>query len=268
MSSFRIAQSPAEFRHLSNKPSERGGGESALVMSPTGCMTNAHYAIGYVRVSTDEQTRSGLGLEAQCASVTAAAGRLGLTLRRIITDGGMSGSVPGVKRPALMEAVTALGRGDVFLVAKRDRLGRDAFEVAHIERRLIQPRGARVVSAAGEGTEDDSPTGKAMRGMVDVFAELERDVIKARTKAALKAKRERRERAGQIPFGFMLAVGSQSKLVPAPVEQRLMARVHELAALGYPLRQIAIDLNAHGWTTRRETPWRFQYIARLLKVSA
>ena len=46
----------------------------------------------------------------------------------------------------------ALGKGDVLIVAKRDRLGRDVLNVAMFER-LAERKGARIVSAAGEGTD-------------------------------------------------------------------------------------------------------------------
>src|SRR5690242_17976887 len=103
-------------------------------------------ALAYLRVSTDKQADSGLGLDAQRASVTAAAARLKLAITSVFIDAGVSGALALADRPVLMEAVTALKRGDVLLVAKRDRLGRDVIEVAMIER-LIGKRGARVVSA-------------------------------------------------------------------------------------------------------------------------
>lgn len=59
---------------------------------------------------------------------------------------------------------------DVLLVAKRHRLGRDVLNVVMIER-LVERRGAWVISAAGEGSDDDSPTGKLMRQIIDAFAE-------------------------------------------------------------------------------------------------
>jgi DNA invertase Pin-like site-specific DNA recombinase len=104
-----------------------------------------------------------------------------------------------------MEAVSALKRGDVLIVAKRDRLGRDVIEVALIER-LVSKRGARVVSAAGEGTESDDPSGLLMRRLIDSFAEYERLIIGARTKSALAAKRRRVERTSRFaPYGFQIA---------------------------------------------------------------
>ena len=98
-------------------------------------------AIAYLRVSTEQQADSGLGLEAQQASVNAAAARMKLQLAQTFVDAGTSGSLAIEDRPVLLDAVAALKRGDVLLVAKRDRLGRDVIAVAMIER-LVTKRGA------------------------------------------------------------------------------------------------------------------------------
>jgi resolvase-like protein len=127
--------------------------------------------IAYLRVSTDKQADSGLGLEAQRTAVNTAAGRLGLPLASVLVDAGVSGALSAADRPVLLQAVGALRRGDALLVAKRDRLGRDVIEVALIER-MIARRGARVVSAAGEGTDSTDPSGLLMRRLVDSFAEV------------------------------------------------------------------------------------------------
>jgi len=220
-------------------------------------------AIGYLRVSTDQQAESGLGLDAQRASVRATADRLGLGLRDVFVDAGVSGALSIAARPVLVQAVGALRRGDVLLVAKRDRLGRDVIEVAMIER-LILKRGARVVSAAGEGTDNDDPSSVLLRRLIDSFAEYERLIISARTKAALAAKRAKGERVGNLPFGSQLAADGV-RLEPAPVEQRLLATIRALRADGRSTRRIADDLNADGHTTRKGTPWRHEYVARELR---
>ena len=220
-------------------------------------------AVAYLRVSTDQQADSGLGIEAQHASVQAAAARLGLTLRAVLVDAGVSGGRAFTARPVLVQAVSALRRGDVFLVAKRDRLGRDAIEVGIIER-LVVKQGARIVSAAGEGTEDDDPGSVMFRGIIDLFAQYERLIGRARTKAALAVKRTRGERAGQLPFGFQLAE-DKVHLEPNPVEQDKLARIRALKATGRSCRKIAADLNAEGVTTRRGGLWKFQYVARALR---
>src|SRR5580693_3786511 len=158
----------------------------------------------YLRVSTDEQAESGLGLEAQLAACKAMAARMGWEVVVILEDA-MSGGLPLEKRTILMDALAELGKGDVLLVAKRDRLSRgDMMTTAMIEA-AVQRAGARVVSAAGEGTESDDPASVLMRRIIDAFGEYERLLIKARTRAALRAKKARGERYGQVPYGRRLA---------------------------------------------------------------
>jgi DNA invertase Pin-like site-specific DNA recombinase len=224
-------------------------------------------AIGYVRVSTDQQAESGLGLEGQEAAVRAAASRLRLDIVRVFVDGGTSGKLGIEDRPVLLEAVGALRRGDVLLVAKRDRLGRDVIAVAMIER-LVAKRGARVISAAGEGTESDDPAGVLMRRLIDSFAEYERLIISARTRAALAAKRRRGERvSGIVPFGYRLAADGRTLEVDAQ-ETTTLEAIQRLRAEGRSLRAVADALNAAGVPTRARTPWRFEYVRNLLRGAA
>ncbi|MBA3640421.1 MAG: recombinase family protein [Acidobacteriota bacterium] len=217
-------------------------------------------AVGYLRVSTSEQATSGLGLEAQQAAIEATALKLGLPLDRTFVDAGVSGGLTLEQRPALLAALDALGRGDVLIIAKRDRLGRDVLNVCMIDR-LVERRGARVVSSAGEGTDANDPTSRLMRQIVDAFAEYERAIIRARTKSALDAKRAKGERTGNLPFGFQLGTDGQM-LEPHDGEQRVLARISELRAAGATLRSIADALNADGCRTRTGGAWQYQYVAR------
>jgi len=229
--------------------------------------TMSSRAIAYIRVSTEQQADSGLGLEAQAATVTTAANRLGLELKQTFVDAGTSGALAIEDRPVLLDAVAALRRSDVLLVAKRDRLGRDVIAVALIER-LIERKGARVVSAAGEGTESDDPTGMLMRRIVDAFSEYERLLIAARTRAALAAKRRRGERiSGIVPFGYRLSA-DRRRLEPDADEQRTVATIRSLREAGTSLRDIATELNRRGIRTRSGAPWRFEYVRRTLKQLA
>jgi len=119
-----------------------------------------------------------------------------------------------------------------------------------------------VFSAAGEGNGDDAAS-LFQRRMLDCVAEYERALIAQRTRAALRAKRARGERAGNVPFGYQLAADGV-RLEPAPDEQRIIAAIRELRAAGCTLRRITDALNAEGLTTRRGSPWRYQYVANLV----
>ena len=219
-------------------------------------------AIGYLRVSTDQQRDSGLGLEAQRAAIEATAARLGLSFATVHTDAGLSGSLGVEDRPGLADALNALRRGDTLIVAKRDRIARDAFVSVLIEREAAK-KGARILSAAGEGTETDDPAAVFTRRILDAVAELERGLTAARTRAALRAKRARGERAGCEPYGFRVN-GDGRTLYPHDPEQLIVAVIQDCRAAGVSLRAIATELNTQGLRTRAGTAWHHQNVAGIL----
>jgi DNA invertase Pin-like site-specific DNA recombinase len=230
----------------------------------------------YLRVSTDEQAENKNGLNAQEDASRAYAARLGYEVAGVFIDAGVTGSVGLEDRPALMDAIAELGKGDILLVAKRDRIGRlEPLKMAMIEA-AVQRKGARIVSAAGEGTEDGDPSSILMRRMIDAFAEYEKLVIRARTKAALGAKRRRGEKTGGlIPYGKMLGEGKSGPngtiiktLVTCPDEQEVLGLIRELKAGGMTLRAIADELNARGIHRRGGSNWDHAFICRILKTAA
>jgi DNA invertase Pin-like site-specific DNA recombinase len=224
-------------------------------------------AVIYLRVSTQEQGESGNGLRAQEDAARAFAQAQGMTISGVYSDAGVSGAAGLDKRPGLLEAVATLGRGGVLIVAKRDRLGRDPIVCAMVEAAVAR-KGARIVSAAGEGTDSDEPTAVLMRRIVDAFGEYERLVIKARTKAALQAKRRRGERVGQVPYGFILEADGRT-LTPIPAEQAVVAKIHDLRGEGHTLRAIAAELTRQNIITREGNPrWTHQSVASILRRSA
>lgn len=215
-------------------------------------------AVAYLRVSTDEQAESRAGLEGQLHSIQSHCRRNGLALKATFSDEGISGAANLDKRPGLLDAINALGRGDVLMVSKRDRLARDVVACAVVER-MVAKRGGRVVSVAGEGTDADDATSVLMRRIVDAFAEHERLVIAARTRAALQAKRRRGERAGKMPFGYTLADASASPsrsragnpvaLVAVPEQLAVVERIRRERAAGLSMRTIAQRLTDDGIPT-------------------
>jgi DNA invertase Pin-like site-specific DNA recombinase len=220
-------------------------------------------AVAYVRVSTQDQAESGLGLEAQQLSIQTAAARLGLTVAESFNDAGVSGGLPLEQRPALLAALDTIRAGDVLLVAKRDRLGRDVLNVAMIER-LVERRAARVVSAAGEGSDDDSPTGKLMRQIIDAFAEYERAVIRARTKSAMGVAKKQGRRVGHVPFGKRVASDGRH-LEDDSFELMILDRIRWFRARGFTLDDIAKELNQAGFAHRQGRPWKPSFIGQLLE---
>jgi DNA invertase Pin-like site-specific DNA recombinase len=231
-------------------------------------------AVPYFRVSTDEQANS---QDAQLDACSTYCARFGWTMAEPGIDDDVSGALPLDKRPGMLDALGRLKRGGVLLVAKRDRLGRDPFVVAMIEA-AVKRQGGRVVSVAGEGTEGDDPTSVLMRRIIDAFAEYERLIIKARTRAALGAMRRRNRRTGGVPLGFDLADdGGRSKrgdlpnlLVENVAELATLATIAELwaggpRAGGLSLRNVATELDRLGVPTKTGAArWHHSTIAKLV----
>ncbi len=227
---------------------------------------NTTTAIAYLRVSTSEQE---LGPEAQRAAVERWATANGVTVVAWCVDQGVSGGAEIDKRPGLQQALDALREqsAGILVVAKRDRLARDVVLAALIER-LAQKDGAKVVSAAGEGGDDiNDPSSMLMRRIVDAFAEYERALIRARTKAALRVKKDRGERAGNIPFGFRLRSDGRS-VEPNADEQAAAARARELRAQGVSIRGIVGALAREGVVGRSGKPLCKAAVERIVRAAA
>ncbi len=216
--------------------------------------------VGYVRVSTDEQA---LGPEAQRDALSRWCAANGAELVATFEDLGVSGGLELDRRPGLVAALDGLREhsATVLLVAKRDRLARDVMVAAMVSR-LAEKTGAQVLSADGTGN-GDGPEAQLMRHIVNAFAEYERALIRARTRAALAVKHGRGERTGEVPFGYGLAEDGVH-LEQLPAEQNIIGVVRQLRSEGLSIRAIAARLNADG-IVARGARWHPTSIARLLE---
>lgn len=221
------------------------------------------YVIGYIRVSTDQQVESGLGLEAQEHAIHSWIKKNNATLVEIYRDNGLSGALGLDKRPGMLQAISAASKNAILLVAKRDRLGRDPMVLAMIES-AIKRKGARIISVAGEGTENDDPSNILMRRLIDAFGEYERLIIGARTKVALKAKKDKGQRVGHIPFGKKLSEDG-IHLEIDPNELNALNKIYELRSKKLSIRTIASLLNDTGQFNRYNARWNHSSINRMLK---
>lgn len=217
-------------------------------------MANGKF-IAYYRVSTAQQGRSGLGLEAQQAAVASYLNGGDWELigeyQEIETGKGADALE---KRPVLREALAACKKsGAVLLIAKLDRLARNVHFVTGM------------IESGVEFKACDMPNAdKAMIQIYAVMAELERDQISARTKAALVAAKAR---------GVVLGKAGASNLRPN-VEARqqaadafagkLGATLKGLQAQGFSQRQIAEELNRTGVRTARGSSWSLTQVQRVL----
>lgn len=153
-------------------------------------------AVLYTRVSTDQQAQSGLGLEAQLAACQKVAELRGLEVIGVETDMAISGKDDITRRPGLTRLLQLAGaKEDVAVIvyslsrlSRRQRLTWD----------LLDDRGEhrlKVISAT-EPFDTSTPMGRAMLGMLAVWAQLEADMCGERTRAALQAKKAQGKRLG------------------------------------------------------------------------
>lgn len=219
-------------------------------------------AVAYVRVSTEEQR---LGPEAQRAAIEVWAAREGVQVASWHVDQGVSGGSDIDERPALVAALgelRAIGAG-VLVVAKRDRLARDPYIAIAIER-AAQSSGARVATADGVAN-GDNPAEEFLRRILDAAAAYERALIRARTKAALQAKKARGERVGTVPYGYRL-VHDGVYIIRDPDEQDVIARAKTLSAEGLSVRAVAARLAEEGVVGRTGRPLSHTQVHRVVRT--
>lgn len=210
--------------------------------------------VSYLRVSTEGQRDSGLGLAAQREAVTC---HLNSNKHELVAEFVETESGKRADRPELAKALSyAKKHKATLIVAKLDRLSRS---VAFLSR--LMESGVDFIAA------DNPHANKLMVHLLAAFAEHERDQISARTKAALAAAKARG-----------VALGNPSNLRDA---QRLGARANAVAAVdhaasvapdilrlrsdGQSLARIADTLNARGMLTRHGAAWTAVQVSRVLK---
>jgi len=142
--------------------------------------------IGYARVSTEEQN-----LDMQQQAIEKYAQEKGMDLIMYVEKI----SSRKTERRELQNAMKAAANGDRFVVYKLDRLARSTKELYQLTEEM-KNQGVDFVSI-NDSFDTTTPTGRAMFGMLAVFAEFERDIIQQRTKAGLESARKRGRLGGR-----------------------------------------------------------------------
>lgn len=168
----------------------------------------------YCRVSTTDQTTENQAQEIATAGFA-------IAKQRIVSET-VSGSVAALERKGFAKLLEKLEAGDVLVVTKLDRLGRNAMDVRTTVERL-EALGVKVHCLALGGVDLTSPAGKMTMQVINAVAEFERDLLIERTNAGIK----RAKAEGK-------AFGRPSALTVAQQEQ-----VKEQIKAGVAVAQIA-----------------------------
>ena len=219
-------------------------------------------AIGYIRVSTEQQATEGVSLEAQRAKIESWCVANDCELVAVEVDAGISGKSMG-KRPGLLKALGNMKRDMVLVVYSLSRLARSTKDTLAIAERL-EKAGADLVSLS-EKIDTTGAAGKMMFRMLAVLAEFERDVISERTTAALAHKKQSGEKYAPVPFGFREVEG---RSVTVESEALVVARILRDRKAGRTLVEIAEALNTKGIQGKRGGRWYASTVRYLIQRQA
>jgi DNA invertase Pin-like site-specific DNA recombinase len=226
-------------------------------------------AIGYVRVSTEEQAREGVSIDAQLESIDAYARMRGLVLSEVFQDPGVSAGKPLSSRPAgarLLEATRRTkGRPAAVIAWRLDRLFRSAVDALRsVEAWDKAGVALHLVTLGGTSIDTGTATGKLLLTLLAGMAEHERMVTSERTREALSHLREKGSRISRYPpYGFRFEDG---RLEPIPEEQGIIAQIVDLRNQGYSYDRIVDRLNGvHGrGVPPRGSRWHVSTVRRIL----
>ena len=188
-------------------------------------------AIGYIRVSTDQQGERGYGLDAQTARIEDEAERRGWNLAHVYVDVASGKSTK--RRPQYAAAVRELseGRAAVLVVAKLDRLSRSLVDFAGL---MAQSRKEGwSIDALDIGIDTSTINGELIANIIMALAQWERRIIGQRTALALGQVKQRGVKLGR----------------PTVVAREAVAIIRAMRSSGSSYRTIAATLNTEGVPT-------------------
>lgn len=217
-------------------------------------MANGKF-VAYYRVSTQKQGQSGLGLEAQQASVASYlnGGKWELIGEFIEVETGKGANALD-KRPKLRTALDICRKqGATLIIAKLDRLARNV----HFVSGLLET-GCDFVAA------DMPQANKVMIQMHAVMSEWERDQISTRTKAALAAAKARGVKLGIAGFSNLERNIEERKLAADTFAAKHVGIIHGFKASGLSQRTIVAQLNQLGIRTAKGGDWSLIQLQRVI----
>ena len=192
----------------------------------------------YMRVSTDAQFEEGYSIEQQKEMLEAYCKAKRIEEYECYIDPGFSGS--NIERPAMQNLIRDIREGRIthVLVYKLDRLSRSQKDTLYLIEDVFNTHDVTFTSL-NENFDTSTPTGKAMLGMMSVFAQLERETIRERTRMGMLGRLKEGYWPGgaRTPFGYDYD-SAQGTLVPNADAARV-ERCFELLIAGYSPDNIA-----------------------------
>lgn len=222
-------------------------------------------AVAYIRVSTHEQAREGVSLDAQESRLRAYATMAGLELIDLLREEGVSATKPLEFRAEGGEMLRLARRGDVshIIALKLDRLFRNAVDALNRTQEWDRAGIAlHLVDMGGQSLNTGSAMGRMILTMLAGFAEFERNLISERTITALAFKKSRHQAYSPTPLGFDR---KGDRLTRNDAELQTIRQIREWRTAGRSLRWIADELNCRQVPTKRGGEWHPSTINYILR---
>ena len=206
-------------------------------------------AIGYVRVSTQEQATHGYSLDAQIDKIKAYASLYDIDLIDIVIDGGVSAK--SLNREGLQNVLQMLDsdKADAVIIFKLDRLTRSVTDWNTLIADYFTKHALLSVS---DQIDTRTAAGRLCLNVLMSVAQWEREAIGERTSTALRQKQSQGQHVGSPAYGYEML---DKQLVKVASEYEAIALVKEMKANGCTLQQIADELNAQNIKTKRGGSW-------------
>ena len=221
-------------------------------------------AVGYIRVSTEEQARDGVSLDNQRKRIEAFCVAKDWTLERIYADEGVSGG--SLKREGIQELISDCKKGKfgVIVIYKLDRLTRSVKDLGYLID--LFDKSDVAFSSVSDNFDTTTANGKLVLNILGSVAQWERDIISERTRDALAHKRsEGKVYTRILPLGFDRA--EDGSLIENPAEMKAVKLINRLRKAGKSLQAIADRLNSSGVQTKTGGKWHKSTVSNVLSCS-
>ncbi|HFW7124750.1 TPA: recombinase family protein [Streptococcus pyogenes] len=215
----------------------------------------------YVRVSTTNQAEEGYSIEEQKDKLSSYCNIKDWSVYKIYTDGGFSGS--NTKRPALEQLIRDAKKKlfDTVLVYKLDRLSRSQKDTLYLIEDVFIKNGIEFLSLQ-ENFDTSTPFGKAMIGLLSVFAQLEREQIKERMQLGKlgRAKSGKSMMWARTSYGYDYHRETGTVTIN-PVQSLAIKFIFEQYLSGRSITKLRDDLNDK---YPKEIDWNYRAVRMIL----
>jgi site-specific DNA recombinase len=218
-------------------------------------------AIGYIRVSTDEQAKEGVSLENQEQKIWDYCKLKDFDVLEIVQDAGISAK--NLRRPGAQKVIEMARNKmvDAVIVYKLDRMFRSTVDALETTSQFDKLNVS--FHSIEESLDTKSAMGKFFFTLTAALAEMEREIIGERTRDVLQRKKANGEVYGHVPFGFKKFKG---KLLNHDAEQKIVHAVLGMREQGFNFSRISMELNHMGLKTKKGNRWYPQTVKNVIAI--